>query len=365
MKTPSENPQVCIGHRWPHSTEQLHACQALRAAHIMMQEELVEPPPPLTRDALEAQLLREELANLEKRAYCVNLISLTTSEFSMQQGRRLGVSLNDMNVIMYMDPMGIAAEEGTMRVGDRIIAINNTSSDGIAIKDLLKGVDRVVFVLARKVYTEPPKQREEAPPSVGGVATAAAAPAASAETAGGPPALIDLSDSSPHVTPQNLADRATPTPPPPPPPPPPALGGGEPSLVPDAGSMRGDEVMTFKDLQDAADKAKRRVSNQINRFMSGKGALRGSPNDPGGGGAAAGGGVSGGAPSASGGVSGASMGGESVGAVLGKKLGGIRLNSMPPKLQHIHAAYVTRRQRLIALRPREIHNNGIFLVWSS
>ena len=275
MKTPSENPQVCIGHRWPHSTEQLHACQALRAAHIMMQEELVEPPPPLTRDALEAQLLREELANLEKRAYCVNLISLTTSEFSMQQGRRLGVSLNDMNVIMYMDPMGIAAEEGTMRVGDRIIAINNTSSDGIAIKDLLKGVDRVVFVLARKVYTEPPKQREEAPPSVGGVATGGRRRFGGDRWWAARPDRPVGQLAARHSA-QVWPDRRLPTPPPPPPPPP-ALGGGEPSLVPDAGSMRGDEVMTFKDLQDAADKAKRRVSNQINRFMSGKGALRAAP----------------------------------------------------------------------------------------
>ena len=100
-----------------------------------------------SREALELEMLRRELSAVEEHAYATALVSLTAS-FSLAGGRRLGVHLNDWNVILRIDEGLLAHEEGTLRVGDKLIAVNEMSADGVPVKDLIRGLDRVMFVYA-------------------------------------------------------------------------------------------------------------------------------------------------------------------------------------------------------------------------
>ena len=102
------------------------------------------------RDALERALLVAELRALEQHAYATELVSLTAT-FNMTEGARLGLHMNDWNVILTIDPGLRAHEEGTLRVGDRIIAVNDSSADGLRVKDLMPGLDRATFLVARRV----------------------------------------------------------------------------------------------------------------------------------------------------------------------------------------------------------------------
>ena len=85
-----------------------------------------------TRDEIERHILVEELRAEElsaSRAHSTSLVSLTAT--FTPAGRRLGVHLNDWNTIVHIDAGQLAHEEGTLRVGDRIIGVNGVSADGV------------------------------------------------------------------------------------------------------------------------------------------------------------------------------------------------------------------------------------------
>ena len=90
------------------------------------------------RDALERELLRAELAGAERLTE--QRVYVLTASFQIEGGRRLGLHLNASNVILRMDSGGLADEEGTLRVRDRIIAVNGVPTEGTAVKNHLPGL---------------------------------------------------------------------------------------------------------------------------------------------------------------------------------------------------------------------------------
>ena len=121
----------------------------------------------------------------------MQLISLTAS-FSLT-GQKLGLHLNDWNVILQIDPGLQAHVDGTLRVGDRIVGVNDMSADGILLKDLIRGLDRVLFIVARRVIVTP---EESGPPVSIDAAAAPAAAEAAAEAEGVDPSPSEAKNSS-------------------------------------------------------------------------------------------------------------------------------------------------------------------------
>ncbi len=112
-----------------------------------------EVDPDAVRDALEKRILAEELARAEVSD--VRLFAVAAA-FSLVEGRRVGLHLNYANVILRIDEDGLAHQEGTLRVGDRIVAVNTMPADvGVAVKDLIKGLDHFVFIAVRRVLVPP------------------------------------------------------------------------------------------------------------------------------------------------------------------------------------------------------------------
>ena len=53
-------------------------------------------------------------------------------------GARLGLHLNDSNEVVRLDPSGLAARDGTLRVGDTLTAVNGVPTGGVRlVRDLL------------------------------------------------------------------------------------------------------------------------------------------------------------------------------------------------------------------------------------
>lgn len=107
------------------------------------------------RDEIEREIIIEELRWLEARALDSRLVAVVTSFNFAISSRKFGLSLNEANVILRIDADGLAAEDGTLRVGDRLIAVNTTPINiGDSISEVISGLDQVTFVVARRVATE-------------------------------------------------------------------------------------------------------------------------------------------------------------------------------------------------------------------
>lgn len=63
----------------------------------------------------------------------------------------LGISLNQSNVIVRIQEGGLAHNDGTLRVGDRLVSVNGQSCEGTAIAKLIKGAVDAKVVAHRKV----------------------------------------------------------------------------------------------------------------------------------------------------------------------------------------------------------------------
>ena len=114
-----------------------------------------------TREELETRLLREELASLEERAYSIPQLVSLAAHFNMAGGQKLGMHLNSANVIVHIVPNGMVAQEGSLRKGDKIIAVNTTPADGTDVAQLIQGLDSVLFVVARQVIYVPDDEESE------------------------------------------------------------------------------------------------------------------------------------------------------------------------------------------------------------
>ena len=82
-----------------------------------------------TREAVEAQVLRGELAVVEdeRASFVPQLVSLA-AQFSPSGGRKLGLLIDGSCVVTRIVPKGLADEEGSLRIGDKIVAVNSAST---------------------------------------------------------------------------------------------------------------------------------------------------------------------------------------------------------------------------------------------
>ena len=114
-----------------------------------------------SRQTVEASILSEVIAELEQRAYSVpTLISLAAS-FDLTNGRRIGAHLNAANVVCHIEPGSQAEEEGTLRMGDKVVAVNTTPAEGADVAEIIRGLDRVLFIVARQVSVLAQGEEEE------------------------------------------------------------------------------------------------------------------------------------------------------------------------------------------------------------
>jgi len=100
----------------------------------------------------------------------------------------VGIGLNKANVITQLNPGGAAARSGLLRLGDHVVAVDGTTLEGRALRDVLRPADAHAFEVVRG----------------NGAATRGAPPVASKS--------IDLDFVDP-----NLSPSSRPTPPPSPP----------------------------------------------------------------------------------------------------------------------------------------------------
>ena len=64
--------------------------------------------------------------------------------------QKLGLHLNDANVVLRVDDGGLAYAEGTLRIGDKITEVNGEPTGGVAVKELLRGAGLdVAFTISR------------------------------------------------------------------------------------------------------------------------------------------------------------------------------------------------------------------------
>ena len=115
----------------------------------------------MDRDAIEKEILRAELREEEVAPKHLNVL---VASFALV--RPLGLHLNASNVILRIDEGGLAEQEGTLAIGDRIVTVNNQPCLDTAVKDLLKGVSEATFVatrLERAVQPPAPCQAAAAP----------------------------------------------------------------------------------------------------------------------------------------------------------------------------------------------------------
>ena len=107
------------------------------------------------RDEIEREIIAEEVRWLEARALDSRLVAVVAAFNFAISSRKFGLSLNEANVILRIEADGLAAEEGTLRVGDRLIAVNTTPINiGDSISEVISGLNQVTFVVARRVATE-------------------------------------------------------------------------------------------------------------------------------------------------------------------------------------------------------------------
>lgn len=101
------------------------------------------------RDVIERDIINEEIRWLEPRAHQQRLIALTAI-FKLEAGRNFGISLSDANIILRIDAGGLAQEEGTLRSGDRIMAVNGVPvNHGDSIKEAIGSSEQVAFLIVR------------------------------------------------------------------------------------------------------------------------------------------------------------------------------------------------------------------------
>eukprot|EP00962_Isochrysis_galbana_P047172 scaffold19192_cov85-Isochrysis_galbana.AAC.1 len=57
---------------------------------------------------------------------------------TLGEGTRFGMHLNDANTVVRLDASGLAAAEGTLQPGDRVVGVDGVSTDGRLVRDLLR-----------------------------------------------------------------------------------------------------------------------------------------------------------------------------------------------------------------------------------
>ena len=107
------------------------------------------------REDIESSIMLQELRWIEARALDTRLVAVTASFNLATGGRNFGLSLSEFNVILRIEAGGLAEEEGTLRPGDRMVAVNMKPINvGDSIKEAIGGVEQVTFVVARRVATD-------------------------------------------------------------------------------------------------------------------------------------------------------------------------------------------------------------------
>ena len=114
------------------------------------------------RDELEKALLRAELRAAE--APPSRHVIVLAASFQLVEGVKLGCHLNESNVIGRIDVGSLIDQDGTLQLGDRIVAVNATSTMGTSAALLLPPPGSTVsIVVARWAAGAPDPEPEPAP----------------------------------------------------------------------------------------------------------------------------------------------------------------------------------------------------------
>lgn len=111
------------------------------------------------REELERELLRAELREAEARLTPQHHVIALATTFHIKPGERLGCFLNRSNIVLRIEPTGLIAKDGTIQVGDRLVAVNDIAARDISVIDLIPPTGgAVTLVLARWVKGELPEE---------------------------------------------------------------------------------------------------------------------------------------------------------------------------------------------------------------
>ena len=69
--------------------------------------------------------------------------------FDLAGGKMIGLHLDEDNVVLKLDDGGLAAKDGRVRAGDRVVAVDGTSLDGRHIKSFVRGGQQVALRVRR------------------------------------------------------------------------------------------------------------------------------------------------------------------------------------------------------------------------
>ena len=69
--------------------------------------------------------------------------------FDLAGGKMIGLHLDEDNVVLKLDDGGLAAKDGRVKAGDRVVAVDGTSLDGRHIKSFVRGGQQVALRVRR------------------------------------------------------------------------------------------------------------------------------------------------------------------------------------------------------------------------
>ena len=69
--------------------------------------------------------------------------------FDLAGGKMIGLHLDEDNVVLKLDDGGLAAKDGRVRAGDRVVAVDGTSLDGRHNKSFVRGGQQVALRVRR------------------------------------------------------------------------------------------------------------------------------------------------------------------------------------------------------------------------
>ena len=134
------------------NTNKRNSCTLLRIARAAAHSAMA------ARADVERGILTSELRSVESAA---GHPSVVFARFSLGDGRRLGLKLSSENVIVALEELSV---NGTLRVGDKIVAVNGAPADRSYTETMIHGAAEVGAEVAFIATRVPPALEPEVSP---------------------------------------------------------------------------------------------------------------------------------------------------------------------------------------------------------